>query len=94
MLADVNADGKMDRREFAIAMFLIKRKLQGFELPPSLPRTLLDGSAAAPGTAPIVMGSPYPGTQPPPAGFMTSGIPVMGIAGASGKLLLPENMGQ
>ena len=40
----MNADGKMDRREFTIAMFLIKRKLQGYELPTTLPLSLLRSS--------------------------------------------------
>ncbi|XP_052810180.1 intersectin-1-like isoform X1 [Mya arenaria] len=39
-LADMNNDGKMDRKEFSIAMHLIKKKLQGYELPRSLPATL------------------------------------------------------
>jgi len=36
-LADMNNDGKMDMLEFSIAMKLIKLKLQGHPLPPSLP---------------------------------------------------------
>uniref|UniRef100_UPI003AAB5237 intersectin-2-like n=1 Tax=Centroberyx gerrardi TaxID=166262 RepID=UPI003AAB5237 len=36
-LADMDSDGKMDRLEFSIAMKLIKLKLQGRGLPPSLP---------------------------------------------------------
>lgn len=36
-LADLDIDGKMDRLEFSIAMKLIKLKLQGRSLPPSLP---------------------------------------------------------
>ncbi|XP_039599766.1 intersectin-1 isoform X2 [Polypterus senegalus] len=36
-LADMNNDGKMDQHEFSIAMKLIKLKLQGHPLPPSLP---------------------------------------------------------
>ncbi|XP_033635342.1 intersectin-1-like [Asterias rubens] len=39
-LADMNGDGKMDKQEFSIAMFLIKKKLQGMELPTSLPPSL------------------------------------------------------
>ena len=30
----------MDRKEFSIAMHLIKKKLQGFELPKSLPASM------------------------------------------------------
>ncbi|KAE8286939.1 Intersectin-2 EH domain and SH3 domain regulator of endocytosis 2 [Larimichthys crocea] len=36
-LADIDSDGKMDRMEFSIAMKLIKLKLQGRNLPSSLP---------------------------------------------------------
>ncbi|XP_069137912.1 intersectin-1-like isoform X1 [Argopecten irradians] len=39
-LADMNNDGKMDKKEFSIAMHLIKKKLQGYELPKSLPASL------------------------------------------------------
>jgi len=72
-LADVNADGKMDRREFIIAMFLIKRKLQGYEVPPTLPMSLLrssDSATSPPSTAAV---PPYPAATAgmmirPPAG--------------------------
>lgn len=36
-LADMNNDGRMDQVEFSIAMKLIKLKLQGYQLPSSLP---------------------------------------------------------
>ena len=39
-LADLNSDGKMDKKEFSMAMHLIKKKLQGYELPKSLPASL------------------------------------------------------
>uniref|UniRef100_A0A8C8I1S6 Intersectin-1 n=1 Tax=Oncorhynchus tshawytscha TaxID=74940 RepID=A0A8C8I1S6_ONCTS len=39
-LADMNNDGKMDMHEFSIAMKLIKLKLQGHPLPPSLPPSM------------------------------------------------------
>ena len=39
-LADLNADGKMDKKEFSIAMHLIKKKLEGFELPKVLPASM------------------------------------------------------
>uniref|UniRef100_A0A8C7ITR5 Intersectin-1 n=1 Tax=Oncorhynchus kisutch TaxID=8019 RepID=A0A8C7ITR5_ONCKI len=38
--ADMNNDGKMDMHEFSIAMKLIKLKLQGHSLPPSLPPSM------------------------------------------------------
>ncbi|CAG2198568.1 ITSN [Mytilus edulis] len=49
-----NNDGKMDKKEFSIAMHLIKKKLQGFELPKALPQSLkadpspMSASMAAP----------------------------------------------
>ena len=39
-LADMNADGKMDKKEFSIAMHLISKKLHGFELPRVLPPSM------------------------------------------------------
>lgn len=39
-LADINSDGRMDMHEFSIAMKLIKLKLQGHPLPPSLPSSM------------------------------------------------------
>ncbi|XP_046329518.2 intersectin-1-like isoform X4 [Haliotis rufescens] len=39
-LADMNNDGKMDKKEFSIAMQLIKKKLQGYELPKTLPASI------------------------------------------------------
>ncbi|ESO89239.1 hypothetical protein LOTGIDRAFT_106084, partial [Lottia gigantea] len=39
-LADMNGDGKMDKKEFSIAMHLIKKKLQGYELPRNIPASL------------------------------------------------------
>uniref|UniRef100_A0A4W4HNI1 Intersectin 1 (SH3 domain protein) n=1 Tax=Electrophorus electricus TaxID=8005 RepID=A0A4W4HNI1_ELEEL len=39
-LADLNNDGKMDVHEFSIAMKLIKLRLQGHPLPPTLPPSM------------------------------------------------------
>lgn len=33
----MDADGKLDKKEFSIAMFLIRKKLEGMQLPPTLP---------------------------------------------------------
>ena len=49
-LADMNTDGKMDKKEFSIAMHLIQKKLQGFELPKALPPSLKSDPQAAVGT--------------------------------------------
>lgn len=40
-LADIDDDGLLDSDEFALAMYLIKMKLEGFELPAALPEHLL-----------------------------------------------------
>ncbi|XP_056902864.1 intersectin-1 isoform X2 [Takifugu flavidus] len=47
-LADMNGDGRMDIHEFSIAMKLIKLKLQGHPLPPSLPPTMKQPPLAMP----------------------------------------------
>uniref|UniRef100_A0A674D6Z4 Intersectin-1 n=1 Tax=Salmo trutta TaxID=8032 RepID=A0A674D6Z4_SALTR len=68
-LADMNNDGKMDMHEFSIAMKLIKLKLQGHPLPPSLPPSMKQPplTLPPPPTAPFVSKSaifnPYPGTS-------------------------------
>lgn len=80
-LADMNGDGKMDKLEFSVAMHLIKKKLQGYELPKVLPASLK------------VAPSPVIGSFGMQAGPMAMGQPVvMGIAPAMnppmGKLML------
>ncbi|VDK85547.1 unnamed protein product [Dibothriocephalus latus] len=40
-LADLTNDGKLDKREFSIAMALIKKCLEGNQLPPSIPPAFL-----------------------------------------------------
>lgn len=47
-LADMNGDGRMDIYEFSIAMKLIKLKLQGHPLPPSLPPSMKQPPLAIP----------------------------------------------
>ncbi|XP_069058591.1 intersectin-1 isoform X3 [Pleurodeles waltl] len=47
-LADLNNDGRMDKLEFSIAMKLIKLKLQGYQLPSSLPHVMKQPSIAIP----------------------------------------------
>ncbi|XP_062906393.1 intersectin-1 isoform X3 [Mobula hypostoma] len=49
-LADMNNDGKMDQMEFSIAMKLIKLKLQGHQLPSSLPPIMKQVPMAIPTT--------------------------------------------
>ena len=40
-LADINCDGKLTREEFAVAMYLIRGKLAGKEVPERLPPSLV-----------------------------------------------------
>lgn len=82
MLADLNADGRMDRREFAVAMYLIRKKLQGFELPASLPSNLLQMDTAG---APTMMG----GYAAPPGPASGGGGFMLGIGGG-GELTFPN----
>lgn len=56
-LADMNKDGKMDRLEFSIAMKLIKLKLQGQNLPTSLPIIMKQPPVPAPSLTPSLMGN-------------------------------------
>lgn len=66
-LADMNSDGRMDIHEFSIAMKLIKLKLQGHPLPPTLP--------------PSMKQPPLP--LPPPTGFGMPPMPPMAPIAAS-----------
>lgn len=43
-LADVDCDGLLDSDEFALAMYLVKIKLEGSELPDTLPDHLVPPS--------------------------------------------------
>lgn len=63
-LADINKDGKMDKKEFSIAMHLIQKKLHGFTLPTTLPDSLKADPAPAFG----VFGSPPVGGAAMPMG--------------------------
>ncbi|KAM3603289.1 uncharacterized protein V6R79_019927 [Siganus canaliculatus] len=61
-LADLDSDGKMDRLEFSIAMKLIKLKLQGQNLPSSLPLVMKqspvsNSTSSVPSSARFGMGS-------------------------------------
>uniref|UniRef100_A0A3B4XF86 Intersectin 1 n=1 Tax=Seriola lalandi dorsalis TaxID=1841481 RepID=A0A3B4XF86_SERLL len=73
-LADMNSDGRMDIHEFSIAMKLIKLKLQGHPLPPSLPPSMkqpplpLPPQTGMPPMAPLPtpIPAPLPGVPPLP----------------------------
>ncbi|CAG5135472.1 unnamed protein product, partial [Candidula unifasciata] len=81
-LADINGDGKMDKKEFSIAMHLIKKKLQGYELPKVLPPSLkadpapVVGSFAQAAVGNIPMAQPAVGNIPmsQPMGFSMGGM--------------------
>ena len=60
-LADMNADGKMDKKEFSIAMHLIHKKLLGFELPKVLPPSLKSEVVPGFGAMPGALGMAPPG---------------------------------
>ncbi|XP_061081818.1 intersectin-1-like [Conger conger] len=64
-LADLNNDGKMDAHEFSIAMKLIKLKLQGHPLPPSLPPAMKQPPLPLPSAPPFGMPG-LPGVPPVP----------------------------
>ncbi|KAL4623886.1 intersectin-2 isoform X1 [Arapaima gigas] len=72
-LADVTKDGKMDRLEFSIAMKLIKLKLQGQNLPSSLP--IVMKQPPAPSLAPASSGFSIVGSIPNPS--MMPSVPMM-----------------
>uniref|UniRef100_UPI00358E5D18 intersectin-1 isoform X2 n=1 Tax=Myxine glutinosa TaxID=7769 RepID=UPI00358E5D18 len=72
MLADMNADGRMDQAEFSIAMKLIKLKLNGHNLPAVLPMSIQQPPIpfGAPG---LTIAPPAMLSGPPPLGLMPPG---------------------
>ena len=72
-MADLTADGQMDKKEFSIAMTLIKRKLQGYQIPTTLPPSMLVepmfGAATLPGGSSLSSMGMMPGTGTLPAGM-------------------------
>uniref|UniRef100_A0AAY4CP90 Intersectin-1 n=1 Tax=Denticeps clupeoides TaxID=299321 RepID=A0AAY4CP90_9TELE len=73
-LADLNNDGKMDMHEFSIAMKLIKLKLQGHSLPPTLPPSLMQPPLMPPP-------APFAGMAPMPTIPTVPHMPMAPIAG-------------
>ncbi|KAI0818801.1 hypothetical protein BC629DRAFT_1588129 [Irpex lacteus] len=71
-LADIHRNGRLTREEFAVAMYLIRGKLAGREIPETLPASLippanlpvLPNSSDIPAVAPIPV--PMPGPPLPP----------------------------
>ncbi|PWA18542.1 hypothetical protein CCH79_00017216 [Gambusia affinis] len=66
-LADMNSDGRMDIHEFSIAMKLIKLKLQGHSLPPTLPPSMKQPPLSLPPQASFGMPPMAPIPTPIPA---------------------------
>jgi len=73
-LADVDKDGRVDCREFSIAMYLIKRCLHGHDLPSTLPSSLhvdpvavQTGSLLSDWSMSSVFGMPVSAVRPLPA---------------------------
>lgn len=60
----MNKDGKMDQKEFSIAMHLIKKKLQGYDIPLVLPQSMK-------------MEPSISGFGPPPSSVGHAGMPSM-----------------
>lgn len=82
-LADLNKDGKMDKKEFSIAMHLIQKKLQGFQLPSTLPDSMKVDPMVLPTMGPGSMGPHFqaaPSTMGMP-GMMPPRPPMMGPMG-------------
>uniref|UniRef100_A0A674D718 Intersectin-1 n=1 Tax=Salmo trutta TaxID=8032 RepID=A0A674D718_SALTR len=83
-LADMNNDGKMDMHEFSIAMKLIKLKLQGHPLPPSLPPSMKQPplTLPPPPTAPfgVGMSPPLVSSVPPSVPPLANGAPMTGFS--------------
>uniref|UniRef100_A0A8B9L5U3 Intersectin-1 n=1 Tax=Astyanax mexicanus TaxID=7994 RepID=A0A8B9L5U3_ASTMX len=78
-LADLNNDGKMDMHEFSIAMKLIKLKLQGHPLPPSLPPSMKQPPLSVPPPAPF--GKTTSESVPPmPLPPLPPGVPGVGMS--------------
>ncbi|XP_028157205.1 intersectin-2 isoform X2 [Ostrinia furnacalis] len=80
-LADTNADGKLDLKEFSIACKIINLKLHGIEIPKALPPSLIASLSPAappqkqftpPAKPPI---PPMPSIPPQPAQPLISGLP-------------------
>uniref|UniRef100_A0A3B4EIV0 Intersectin-1 n=1 Tax=Pygocentrus nattereri TaxID=42514 RepID=A0A3B4EIV0_PYGNA len=78
-LADLNNDGKMDMHEFSIAMKLIKLKLQGHPLPPTLPPSMKQPPLSIP--PPSAFGKcGIPAVPPMPLPPLPPGVPGVGMS--------------
>uniref|UniRef100_A0A8C9WUD9 Intersectin-1 n=1 Tax=Scleropages formosus TaxID=113540 RepID=A0A8C9WUD9_SCLFO len=101
-LADMNNDGKMDMHEFSIAMKLIKLKLQGHNLPLSLPPAMkqppvplppapafgVTGMPSLPGLPPVPL-APLPGLGMSPPLVSSVPPPVPPMANGAPPMIQP-----
>ena len=93
-LADVDKDGRVDRREFSIAMYLIKRCLHGHDLPSTLPSSLhvdpvtvqQPGSLLSDWSMSSVFGLPVSAVRPPPAPHSLSQYSHMRLSSATSRI--------
>ncbi|KAF6774227.1 hypothetical protein AHF37_05813, partial [Paragonimus kellicotti] len=75
-LSDLDADGKLDKKEFSIAMFLIKKKIEGMQLPSTLPAGLRDDPQLVLTSSSLVTKSPSPASgEQAREFFLKSGLP-------------------
>ncbi|KAI1241427.1 Intersectin-1, partial [Lamprotornis superbus] len=77
-LADMNNDGRMDPLEFSIAMKLIKLKLQGYQLPATLPPVMKQPPLALPGAPGFGLGGIA--NMPSLSSVPMASIPVVGMS--------------
>lgn len=96
-MSDLNCDGKMDRKEFSIAMYLIQKRLQGFTLPVTLPDSLkMDPPSVVAGS--LQLGGAIPSNNSIGAGFnqqpMTSSPAIMQQALMSMQAGYPSTLPQ
>ncbi|OQV19214.1 Intersectin-2 [Hypsibius exemplaris] len=86
-LSDLNRDGRLDRREFSVAMHLIRKKIQGLELPASLPPSMLGSPTTANGSGNTAAWGALPDLLPRQAGSPPSVMGSMpGNSGMGGAL--------
>jgi hypothetical protein len=89
-MADITADGKMDRKEFSIAMTLIKRKLQGHQLPSVLPPSMLVDPMMSTGSSTLPANMGFPGfSMMAPAPSLPPRVPVIATPGFGAPLSAP-----
>ncbi|XP_022654565.1 intersectin-1-like isoform X4 [Varroa destructor] len=87
-LADMDADGRIDKKEFSIALWLIAMKLKGIEVPDRLPASMLAPPPRPPPSADpfVATGAtpPRPGPPPPvpPAPALSAMVPPVAIPAA------------